>query len=206
MNISFLHLYLRRFFLHRKTFCVLSNNCVSGTIYTDMKKQYLTPTIWVHMDDNDFVSFVSNPSYYLSFDLIEYKDPAYINSVCGYLGNNKPVHFHFFHNKTFESAKETWDRRKARLSLNNIYIVWSSKNPQKEDIETFKHISYCKNKVLLTSKNNKSIVKGVPHKFLHYFDLDEYFSGFELQIKRYLFFFKRRYLDSWNYVWFLRKR
>ena len=57
--------------LKNKDFTIISSNCVGGIIYHDLGLPFLTPTVNLSFDMNDFVKFVSNLKYYIDKDLIK---------------------------------------------------------------------------------------------------------------------------------------
>ena len=61
--------------LHRKImqkrnknmdFTIIAQNCIGGVIYSDLGLQFLSPTINMFIEDENFVKLVENLEYYFS--------------------------------------------------------------------------------------------------------------------------------------------
>lgn len=57
--------------LRNHDFTIISSNCVGGIIYHELGERFLSPTINLWFEPNDFLKFASNFDFYLSQDLIE---------------------------------------------------------------------------------------------------------------------------------------
>ena len=105
----------------------------------------------------------------------------------------------FVHYDTFSEAVRKWEERKKRINWDNIFIVGTEKDGcSYEMIQRFDRLPY-KNKVIFT------------HVEYPEFSSAYYIKGFEdkgelgvltFYKKR---FFKRRYLDDFDYIEFLNR-
>lgn len=187
---------IKRLRLKNRTASIISANCNGTFIYHDMKLRFLSPTINLSFDMNDFVKFAGNLKYYLSLPLTEIDDPRF-DFPCGMLGD---IEIRFNHYKSFDEAFKKWKARKERLNLDNIYIIGSDRDGCSYDtIKKFEGLPF-KNKVIFT------------HKPYPEFSSAYYIKGFENEecvgvlsdfTNR---FFVRRYLDSFDYVTFLNRK
>ena len=164
-NMSRIHLYLikkaesfynkrQRKRISNKNFSIFSPNCMAGNIYHILGMRFLSPTINCWMSDDDYLKFVTNLDYYLSFDIQQVK-----NESAKYpIGSLDDIEIHFNHYQSFKEAKDKWVERSKRINFDNMYIIFINKN--KWSLEEMKHISEginCKNVIFLChSKYEKS--------------------------------------------------
>lgn len=113
-----------------KQVSIISQNCIAGVFYHDMKQQFLSPTINLFFTCPDFVKFVLDLKLYLSLELQMTWGEEY---PVGLLGDIK---IYFMHYQTCTEAKEAWDRRKSRINWDNILVL--STDMEEFTEETFK--------------------------------------------------------------------
>lgn len=171
---------------------IISSNCNGGIILHDLGLKFNTPTINLYFSTVDFLKFVSDLNGYLKNDLTEtessYKYPA------GRLGD---ITIYFMHYSSFAEAKTKWDERKKRIDMNNLFIMMTDRNGcTYEMIKEFDRLPY-NHKVVFT------------HKPYPEFQSAVYMKGFENDSKVGVLsdwkpgFWKRRYIDDFDYVSFL---
>ena len=129
--------YLRRtYFRYRfkgRRFTIISNNCWAGKLYQYLDMPYLSPTVGLYFFAEDYLKFVKNLRYYLSLELrfISLQESKYCEELkkrkqesipIGQLGD---VEIIFRHYKTQQEAKEKWNRRKARINWEDVFIKFS---------------------------------------------------------------------------------
>lgn len=100
----------------------ISQNCIGGVLYHDLGMQFLSPTINTFIPEPDFVKFVLNLRYYMEQELIMRWEEEY---PVGMLGD---VEIRFMHYETCKEAKESWDKRKARINWNKILILCTDRD------------------------------------------------------------------------------
>lgn len=130
-------------------FTIFSNNCLGGTFYHDAGREFTSPTINLSFDGPDFIKFLTNPHHYLSIE------PQFIQ-----IGKPFPVallddiEVNFVHYHTEEEAVSSWNRRKARIVWDNVFIVSTDHDGLylPESLERFDALPY-KNKIMFTAKN-----------------------------------------------------
>lgn len=119
-----------------RDFTVISNNCWAGKLYHYLDMPYLSPTVGLYFFADDYIKFLKNLKYYMSLDLkfISYKESKYKKTLVEHNQKEKPigilddVEIVFLHYKSEEEAFEKWNRRKARINWNNLYIKFSKMN------------------------------------------------------------------------------
>ena len=132
--------------LKNKDFSILSSNCSGTFIYYDLDLPYLSPTINMSIEMNDFVRLIENLEWYMGQKLIRIEEEAEEYPV-GTLGD---VKIHFIHYRTFEEAAWKWEERKKRINRDNLFIIGTDKDGcTYETIRRFEQLPY-KNKVIFT--------------------------------------------------------
>lgn len=181
--------------LKNKNFTIISSNCVGGIIYHDLGLPFLTPTVNLSFDMNDFVKFVSNLKYYIDKDLIK------LDTNKEYpIGVIEDIKINFIHYKTFEEAKTKWDERKQRINYDNLFIIGTDKdNCTYETLKAFENLPY-ENKIIFThidypEINSSYCIKGFE---------DKNELGVITNFKK--GFLMRRYLDDFDYINFLNNK
>lgn len=181
--------------LKNKNFTIISSNCVGGIIYHDLGLPFLTPTVNLSFDMNDFVKFVSNLKYYIDKDLIK------LDTNKEYpIGVIEDIKINFIHYKTFEEAKTKWDERKQRINYDNLFIIGTDKdNCTYETLKAFENLPY-ENKIIFTHIDYSEISSSYCIKGFE----DKNELGVITNFKER--FLMRRYLDDFDYVSFLNNK
>lgn len=130
-------------------FTIISSHCAGGTIYHDMGIPFLTPTVNLAIDGDDFCTFCENLEYFFSLELKPYRTDI-VDYPVGRLGGD--VEIRFIHYNSFETAKQTWERRKERINFNKILIMSSDRDGMGKDkcLKRFDKLPY--KKIMYTSK------------------------------------------------------
>lgn len=184
---------LKRLRLKNKNPSIISSNCNGEFVYYDMKLKFLSPTINLSFDMNDYVKLLSNLRWYMEQEITPYEDNRF-DYPTGMLGD---VEIRFNHYETFEEGVRKWEERKKRINWNNLFIFGiDGDNCTYESIKEFDNLPY-ENKVIFT------------HRYYPEFKSAYYIKGFEQQSGvGVLLYFKqqfliRRYLDDFDYIRFL---
>lgn len=187
---------LKRARLKNKTMTVISSNCNGAYMLHDLGCQFNTPTVNLYFMADDFLKFVSNLQWYLTQELTEVQVPE-VSFPVGRLGD---ILLYFMHYDSFTDAKLKWEERSKRIDFNNIYLVMTDKNGcEYKHIKEFDNLPYA-HKVIFT------------HKDYPEFSSACYIPGFENDCEVGILsdwrpqFWKRRWLDDFDYVAFLNKR
>ena len=163
-------------------------------MYRDLGLKYLTPTANLAIPMDDFVKMAGDLKWYMQQELIEIKNGG--ECPAGLLGD---VRINFVHYKTFEEGKAKWEERTKRINWENLFIVGTERDGcNYETIRRFEELPY-HNKVIFTKQDYPE------------FSSAHYISGFEKQTELGVLagykkqFWKRRYLDDFDYVAFLNR-
>ena len=137
--------------LKNDNFSILCSNCIGGTIYNRLGKQFLSPTINLWFYQKDFLRFIQNIHYYLSLDL------KFIETERNYpVAVLDDIYIFFLHYTTNEEAELAWNRRKKRINFDNLYIIMYDRDGMDEkDYDNFSQLQ-SKNKIILSDHDNKS--------------------------------------------------
>ena len=196
-----LQLYERKLYCRRKKnrlknkdFSIIASNCNGTFMYYDMRIRYLTPTVNLVIEMNDFVKLAENLEAYMEKEIVKLESD--VPYPTGMLDDIKIM---FMHYPTFEEGVEKWNERKKRINWDNLFIMGTDKDGcTYETIQRFEKLPY-KNKVIFTHINYPEF----PSAF--------YIKGFEDRSELGVItffkkqFLKRRYLDDFDYVSFLNR-
>lgn len=186
-----------------KQISILSNNCLGGFILHDLGLRFDSPTINMFFHNLDFFYFVENLDYYINQPLIEIKNPRYDKNAPDYPvailsgnGIHKDLELHFLHYKNFKEANYKWEKRKSRLHLDNIFVIWTFTGMEKDE-EIY-------NRAQNLPVKNKVIFVNHPIDHVKYPSFI-YIKGFENQtglglISEFMNLKGERYYDQFDYV------
>ena len=184
---------LKRKKLKNTTPTIISSNCNGEYWYYDMGLRFLSPTINLSFDMNDYVKMLENIHWYLEQPIVPFEDKRF-EYPTGMLGD---IEIRFNHYKTFDEAVLKWEERKQRIRWDNLFVIGiDGDNCTYETMQRFDKLPY-KNKVIFTH---------IPYPE---FKSAYYIPGFETEdgVGVLLYFKKqfliRRYLDDFDYVAFL---
>ena len=184
---------IKRRKLKNTTPTIIASNCNGEFLYYDMKLKFLSPTINLSFDMNDYVKMLENLRWYMEQPILPYNDHRFEFPT----GKLADIEIRFNHYKTFEEAVAKWEERKKRINWDNLFILGiDGDNCTYETMLRFDNLPY-KNKVIFTHKLYPKIKSAY------------YIPGFENEdgVGVLLYFKKqflvRRYLDDFDYVSFL---
>lgn len=125
--------------LKAEGFSIISQNCIGGVFYHDMGMQFLSPTVDLFFKEPDFVKFAMNLRHYLSCELqMRWEETCPVGTL-------DDITVYFMHYDTCREAKESWERRKQRISFEKILVVATDRNGFDDTVfETWKQIPYPK--------------------------------------------------------------
>lgn len=184
---------LKRKKLKNTTPTIISSNCNGEYWYYDMKLKFLSPTINLSFDMNDYVKMLENIHWYMEQPILPYEDNRF-EFPTGMLGD---IEIRFNHYKTFDEAVAKWEERKQRINWDNLFVLGiDGDNCSYETMRRFDMLPY----------ENKVIFTHIPYPEIK---SSYYIPGFEREegVGVLLYFKKqflvRRYLDDFDYVAFL---
>ena len=179
--------------LKNTTPTIISSNCNGEFWYYDMKLKFLSPTINLSFDMNEYVKMLENLRWYMEQPILPYEDNRFEFPT----GKLADIEIRFNHYNTFDEAVAKWEERKKRIDWDNLFILGiDGDNCSYKTMQRFDQLPY-KNKVIFTH---------IPYPEI---ESSYYIPGFEneegvgvlLDFKKQ--FLVRRYLDDFDYVTFL---
>ena len=132
--------------LRDKNITILSMNCAGRILYHDLGLRFLSPTINLYMQAEDFIRFCSRLPYYLSLDhLRPCVDPAILDGrtyPVAWLGDIKLFLVHY---ASVEQAEEKWNERKKRIQWERIVLLATDRDGMTDALkDRFEQLPYPK--------------------------------------------------------------
>ena len=123
--------------LKNHNFSIISNNCVAGIIYYNLGERFLSPTINLAVNPDEYLTFLENFDEALSADVEPFFETA-VSYPVGIirLNSGKSVRLYFKHYKTFEEAVEKWYERRERVNRDNMFVLMEMKKHKRGSAET----------------------------------------------------------------------
>lgn len=136
--------------IQQKDVSIIAQNCIGGVIYSIIGQEFLSPTINMFIENENFIKLVNNLQYYMSITprplLEEYIDP--INTSVRYPKIAiDDIEICCLHYKNCQEAIVAWERRKNRINYNKILVIANSWNMRENETLVSK---ICKNKKYTT--------------------------------------------------------
>lgn len=134
--------------LQNEDFTILCSNCIGGIIYNRLGMKFLSPTVNMWMSQRDFIKFSTNLRHYILQPLI-FVDSAEETPVA----KCDDILLHFNHHNNQDEAQKDWEKRKARINYDNVYIIFYNREAEHLSLEEIREIekANCKNVACLTS-------------------------------------------------------
>ena len=183
-----------------KNVSIISNDCAAGVIYHRLNCRFNSPFINLYIEPSDFIKLLNNFNEFINGELLEDKTGKHGFPVGILKAVSRcpcSIHIYFMHYKTFEEAKECWNRRKQRINYENSRIIFDITSHSDFILEN-KHIDILKkyNYIIFAKKgqclccNAKNIFtfKNIDNKPGRIFN---YKNGI------------KKYIDDFDYVRFL---
>ncbi|PSV79946.1 DUF1919 domain-containing protein [Photobacterium leiognathi] len=139
--------------VNNQSITIISSNCLAGCIYSDLNKEFLSPTINTFFYAPCFINFCENLDYYLSLDLIETKFSKYTNDFYYPIGTLGDIEIHFLHYKTFDEARLKWNSRKEKIVKDNVRFIMTDRDGFNTDIANRFSLLEGKNNILFTANS-----------------------------------------------------
>ena len=147
-----------------KDITIISQNCIAGVLYHDLNQQFLSPTINMFFDAKDFLKFVLNLDKYINGNMIMEWDEEYP------IGHIDDVTVKFMHYDSCTQAMEIWEKRKARIVRDKIFVISTDRDGFDEQLyEQWKNVKYPK--ILFTA--NRKFYDGRNSVLFEQYEKDE---------------------------------
>ena len=152
--------------LQNSRLSILAMNCFGGEISNTLGLPFRSPIINMFFDEKDYLRFLSAPRAYMEEKLIFKETKFETNLKINYpVVNMGDVELNMNHYPDFNAAVEIWERRKARINWNNLFVTMYT---EREDIlQEFDALPYDKKVCFVPFKSNLNsawfiITKDVP--------------------------------------------
>ena len=114
-----------------KDFTLIAQNCIGGVIYSDLNMEFRSPTINMFIEDENFVKLCENVAHYMRVEpepiTDRFVDPVDESIVYPKIKVDD-IELCCLHYKDCEDAIRAWNRRRARVNLNNVYVIANTWN------------------------------------------------------------------------------
>ena len=132
-------------------------------MYSLLGLPFLSPTINMFIEDENFIKLVNNLDYYMSVEpspiVDNYVEP--LDSNVHYpkitIGDVEICALHY---KNCEEAIDAWNRRRKRVNLENVYVIGNSWNCHQNE-ELIKQIADCKYPSVVFTYGDFGIPNGI---------------------------------------------
>lgn len=107
---------------------IVSDYCFAGFLYHKFGMEFLTPTINMFADNNNYYEFISNLKENMKYKMekIDDIDNNLYNNIYAYpRGKVGKSEWCFNHDVTFETAAERWEKGKKRFNWDNYLVIMS---------------------------------------------------------------------------------
>lgn len=148
--------------LKNSNITIISQNCTGGVLYHDLGLEFLSPTINMFIEGENFVKLVENLEHYLNMPAEpltdEYVDP--VDNTIKYpkikIGDIELCCLHY---KKCSEAIQCWERRKHRVNVDNVFVIGNSWNLQ-SDVGLVRRLSKIKYKTIIFTTDDCFIDNG----------------------------------------------
>lgn len=141
---------------------IIANNCVGADICHSLGMRFNSPTVNLQILPQDYIKFCSDLTHYLNEDIRECtvftpNQRQMIKKEYGReaeelrfpFGVCDDILIAFQYYKSFEKAKEDWNRRRTRLNYSRCGIIMLFDRKYEKEVQLFDKIN-CNRKMLLT--------------------------------------------------------
>jgi uncharacterized protein (DUF1919 family) len=121
---------------------IISNHCWGGMTYHMLRTEFLSPTINLFFEDEEYLKMLENLHFYFSLDQIDYCGWEYDENmkINWPVGSINDVKIHFNHYTSFEDAINKWNIRKQRVNWDNLFVQMTTDS--REYAERFDRLPY----------------------------------------------------------------
>lgn len=106
---------------------ILSPNCWAGLLYHALGLEFMSPFINMHEDHDDYLKILKNLDLYMesSLEFVQMGYEIQKGSLKEFpIAKCADVTLYLNHYSSFEEANDCWERRKARLNLQNCLVMF----------------------------------------------------------------------------------
>lgn len=125
---------------------IISMNCTGGILYHDLGLQFLSPTVNMYMNAEDFMKFCENLDHYIRIDeMVECTDSSIIGDRKYPIAILGDIYLYLVHYKSVEEAQRKWNERKLRINSDKIVILNNDREGMTDELmDRFEKLPYRK--------------------------------------------------------------
>lgn len=168
---------------------IILDDCWGGIIYNHLHLQFSSPFINILWNPYTYMRLLENLNEYLNSPLIKKRDAdtAGCQWPVGILGEgNNAIEVDFIHSRSFEEAKNEWERRKESINVDNILVKMTLQGEKSDLLDRFMKLPFENKYCFYTSKTNLEEVIYLP-RFQQYLT-------------------EREYVEEYNFYSYVRKK
>ena len=155
--------------LKQSRLTIFAQLCWGGLAYNTFGLQFLSPTINLWFEPNDFFKLLSNPHHYFSQELSYFGTtwsiaPRYQYPV--YLADDIKIYFSHYRDATQrEQARADWLKRREKINYDNVLAVMHTDNP--EELAKFDRLPFEKKACFTNFESDLPSAFYIPPKFFN---------------------------------------
>lgn len=129
--------------LRRSRLSILSRNCWGGLIYHAFGLQFLSPTVNLYTNEEDFIKLLEAPKSFLDEELRFYSFKFDEETKHDYpIMRLGALTLHMLHYDDAESARRQWEDRRLRINWYNLLVMTYTEDPAM--LERFDRLPFAK--------------------------------------------------------------
>lgn len=134
---------------------IFTHCCWGGVTYNKLGLRFDSPFINMFEYQGQFVSFLKNPRVYMESEPV-FKEMRNEDGDSYPVAECRDMLLCFNHYRTFDEAKECWERRKKRIHWDNLFVLmWTD---EREVLEEFCKLPYEKKRVITPLESDNECV------------------------------------------------
>ena len=132
--------------------CIICGNCLGGYIYHWLGLKFNSPFINLFLSNEDFIAALEDWDNFIEAPIVEYVQNEFPYPI----GLINGVKLHFMHYSSFDEATEAWERRKKRITSDNMCVMFSNFEGEQSILERFEKLPFQRKVVFVESRTIKS--------------------------------------------------
>lgn len=139
--------------LKNHDFTILCSNCAGGIICHRLGLPFRSPTVNLWLHQRDFLKLAANLKEYMSCDLEFVDSKEYDHPVA----RLKDITIYFNHSKSEQEAETDWNRRKARINYENLFLLmYDREGMTLEELRKIEQIP-CRGKIVFSDRKHPEL-------------------------------------------------
>ena len=149
--------------LRENTPTIFAPNCWGGITYHHLGLEFCSPLINMHISHDEYLKFLGDPHYYLGQELRlreMYIDDTLVRPFP--VATLDDISLWMNHYDDFKEAAAIWERRKARIKWDNLFVMFFDDDPKR--VEQFLELPYKHKVCFVPWETNIDGLIPVPYK------------------------------------------